>query len=195
MNPTYITFLEEVVGHNHDNLLLSHFSNVIEIKNYGRNRDSFREAYNKAAQGIFTTIYHLNNPKTIRIGFIECVEKGSKEDGGWYQIWHTIRIQAWRTGDKRDPKYKFNFAQGLHEDILRLKRSMKKETDTYAPLFVSSLNHESYVYLGDGVQLFMPEYQKARKEWFEADDDVSFHEFLEEIRKERCQMQKKLDKK
>lgn len=184
-NPFYTDFLTDVIEYRYEILEKDDFSNVKEIKGYGTDKDSFREAYIKASQNSFTTIFHLDNPKVLRIGFIESVEKGFKEDRGWYQVWHTVRIQAWRTGSKSDPSYRFDFRQSLRDDVEALERKERKALDAYTPLFVSSLNAESYAYLGEGVTLFMPEYNKIRKEWSAEDDDRTFYEFLEEIKDER----------
>ena len=160
---------------------------------HGSDKNSFRESYIEASQNSRTFIHHLDDAKRLRFGFVESVKNGFKEDGGWYQVWHTVRIQAWRDGDKRDSSYVYNFHQSVLNDIEALERIERKRMDTYTPLYVSGRNNESYFYLGDGVILFVPEYNKAREEWYEADDDKTFYEFLEEIKDKSWQTQKKLD--
>ena len=182
-NPIYTEFLKEIPERNYEKLSIEDFPDIRE-ESHGSDKDSFKEAYVKASQNLFTTVYHLDDANRLRVGFVESIEKGLKENGGWYQIWHTVRIQAWRTGSKSDPSYNFDFHQSLTADIEELERIERKRLDDYIPLHISSLNSEDYYYLGDGVKLFTPEYKRAREKWYGANDDRSFCEFLEDFKLE-----------
>jgi hypothetical protein len=109
---TYLEFLKEIIGKDYAQYSKEDIDKI-GATSHGLDRDSFRDAY-ESSHFPGVEIYHLDNPKTLRIGFVV--------DWGEHQIWHTIRIQAWRAGDKSDPSYKFDFHESLREYILKKEK-------------------------------------------------------------------------
>lgn len=105
---TYLEFLKEFISQDYTPYSKEDIDKIGKTS-HGSDKDSFRDAYEKAIWYQGVEIYHLDNPKALRLGFVV--------DWGEHQIWHTIRIQAWRTVDKRDASYKFDIREGLREYI------------------------------------------------------------------------------
>ncbi len=84
MNLEYKEFMKEKIGKNY--VGYSSIKDVISIS-HGSDKKSFKKAYEEVYGEEDIKIFHLDNPKTLRFGFIV--------DHNNQRMWHTVRVNAW----------------------------------------------------------------------------------------------------